>query len=235
MPNQNLLIDLQHHFTIVNNLNLEIEQLKQKITENSEIIKTEKLIQPVIERFNALNTEKRQQENILDDLEINQKKLKEKMFDGSISNEKQFAAIEDEIQQNDSKISSYQDSVLSIIDDIEKYENALNQAHQKIEKLKNDKELEDKVNVDLITQYEVTLIEEKLLLDDEIKKNDPLSINLFNKIASQNSAVAVAEINNDRCGACKILVPKSKLAKIKENNDFVICDSCPVILCMKGN
>ena len=126
MPNQNLLIDLQHHFTIVNNLNLEIEKLKQKITENSEILKTEKLIQPVIERFNALNTEKRQQENILDDLEINQKKLKEKMFDGSISNEKQFAAIEDEIQQNDSKISSYQDSVLSIIDDIEKYENALN-------------------------------------------------------------------------------------------------------------
>ena len=235
MPNQNLLIDLQHHFTIVNNLNSVIEELKQKITENSEIIKTEKLIQPVIEKFNALNTEKRQQENILDDLEINQKKLKEKMFDGSISNEKQFAAIEDEIQQNDSKISSYQDSVLSIIDDIEKYENALNQAHQKIEKLKNDKELEDKVNVDLITQYEVKLIEEKLLLDDEIKKNDQLSINLFNKIASQNSAVAVAEVNNDRCGACKILVPKSKVAKIKENNDFVFCDSCPVILCMKGN
>lgn len=235
MPDQNLLINLQHHFTIVNNLKSDIKELKQKISENSQIIQTEQLIQPVIEKFNSLNTTKRQQENILDDLESNQKKLKEKMFDGSISNSKEFSAIEDEIQQNESKISTYQDSVLEIIDESEKYESALDQANKKIEKLKNDKKIADKINTDLITQYEKELGEEKLILDNEIQKNDQTTINLFNKIASHNSYVAVAQVNNDRCGACKILIPKSKISKIKENNDFVICDSCPVILCMKGN
>ena len=235
MPDQNLLINLQHHFTIVNNLNSDIKELKQKISENSQIIQTEQLIQPVIEKYNSLNTTKRQQENILDDLESNQKKLKEKMFDGSISNSKEFSAIEDEIQQNESKISTYQDSVLEIIDESEKYESALAQANKKIEKLKNDKKIADKINTDLITQYEKELGEEKLILDNEIQKNDQTTINLFNKIASHNSYVAVAQVNNDRCGACKILIPKSKISKIKENNDFVICDSCPVILCMKGN
>ena len=235
MPDQNLLINLQHHFTIVNNLNSDIKDLKQKISENSQIIQTEQLIQPVIEKYNSLNTTKRQQENILDDLESNQKKLKEKMFDGSISNSKEFSAIEDEIQQNESKISTYQDSVLEIIDESEKYESALAQANKKIEKLKNDKKIADKINTDLITQYEKELGEEKSILDNEIQKNDQTTINLFNKIASHNSYVAVAQVNNDRCGACKILIPKSKISKIKENNDFVICDSCPVILCMKGN
>ncbi len=235
MPDQNLLINLQHHFTIVNNLNSDIKELKQKISENSQIIQTEQLIQPVIEKYNSLNTTKRQQENILDDLESNQKKLKEKMFDGSISNSKEFSAIEDEIQQNESKISTYQDSVLEIIDESEKYESALAQANKKIEKLKNDKKIADKINTDLITQYEKELGEEKSILDNEIQKNDQTTINLFNKIASHNSYVAVAQVNNDRCGACKILIPKSKISKIKENNDFVICDSCPVILCMKGN
>ena len=235
MPDQNLLINLQHHFTIVNNLNSDIKELKQKISENSQIIQTEQLIQPVIEKYNSLNTTKRQQENILDDLESNQKKLKEKMFDGSISNSKEFSAIEDEIQQNESKISTYQDSLLEIIDESEKYESALAQANKKIEKLKNDKKIADKINTDLITQYEKELGEEKSILDNEIQKNDQTTINLFNKIASHNSYVAVAQVNNDRCGACKILIPKSKISKIKENNDFVICDSCPVILCMKGN
>ena len=88
MPDQNSLINLQYQFSIVNDLNIEIKKLKEKISDNSQIIETEQLMQPVTEKFNSLSVSKRQQENILGDLETNQKKLKDKMFDGSISNAK---------------------------------------------------------------------------------------------------------------------------------------------------
>ena len=234
MPDQNSLINLQYQFSIVNDLNIEIKKLKEKISDNSQIIETEQLMQPVTEKFNSLSVSKRQQENILGDLETNQKKLKDKMFDGSISNAKEFSAIEDEIKQNELKISTCQDSVLAILDESDKYENALDQANQKLTKLKNDKQIQDQIDTELINKYESELAKEQVILESEIKNNDQISINLFNKIASQNSYVAVAEVHNDRCGACKILIPKSKITQIKENNDFVICDSCPVILCMKG-
>ena len=139
-----------------------------------------------------------------------------------------------EIKQNELKISTCQDSVLAILDESDKYENALDQANQKLTKLKNDKQIQDQIDTELINKYESELAKEQVILESEIKNNDQISINLFNKIASQNSYVAVAEVHNERCGACKILIPKSKITQIKENNDFVICDSCPVILCMKG-
>ena len=149
MPDLNSLINLQYQFSIVNDLNIEIKKLKEKISDNSQIIETEQLMQPVTEKFNSLSVSKRQQENILGDLETNQKKLKDKMFDGSISNAKEFSAIEDEIKQNELKISTCQDSVLAILDESDKYENALDQANQKLTKLKNDKQIQDQIDTEL--------------------------------------------------------------------------------------
>ena len=54
MPDQNSLINLQYQFSIVNDLNIEIKKLKEKISDNSQIIETEQLMQPVTEKFNSL-------------------------------------------------------------------------------------------------------------------------------------------------------------------------------------
>ena len=210
MPDQNSLINLQYQFSIVNDLNIEIKKLKEKISDNSQIIETDQLMQPVTEKFNSLSVSKRQQENILGDLETNQKKLKDKMFDGSISNAKEFSAIEDEIKQNELKISTCQDSVLAILDESDKYENALDQGNQKLTKLKNDKQIQDQIDTELINKYESELAKEQVILESEIKNNDQISINLFNKIASQNSYVAVAEVNNDRCGCLLYTSPSPR-------------------------
>lgn len=228
------LLELQEIDSNLQDINTLLEELPVKL---KNIEKEDISLQHEMEAFKKTTTqlkvERRQKEIELKAIEEQTKNLQSKLFD--VKTNKEYQALQNEIQNLKLKASSLEDEILVYMDQDEQFKEKEKNLLHKIEEHKKmmaqkQKEIEGRINQ---LKVEQTLVQQKR--NEYATSIDSLLIDLYTRIKkSKKDGIAVCRISEDStgcsCGGCYVYIPGYLKEKVKKKTEIVQCENCGRIL-----
>ncbi len=148
-----------------------------------------------------------------------------------VKTNEQYKALLAEIAKKETEKSGIEDKILQLMENIDSYSNMLK---EKEKKLKEEE-------VKILEQIK-SLEEKKKNLEEQIKTQEnkrrefsnTIKLDILKKYEhireSKEDGVAIAAIENNHCGCCRIKLPPQVINEVSKGNDLVLCDNCTRIL-----
>jgi len=140
-------------------------------------------------------------------------KLTDQLF--LVTNNKQYDALTLEIDHLKEKKEDYESQMISDIEENEKLEKSINENEKLLSELKSDLDVRRK-------KLEAALSEtadEKAALENsrekQVSKIDSSTIEIYSKVISARSGVAVVPLSGDSCGGCGAALPIQMASEIR--------------------
>ena len=214
---QNIDTKLEDLNSLLGNLPKMVEELNQKENDLLSKIEENKI---KLKNIN-LNSNKSETSNSQINEKIN--KLTDQLF--LVTNNKQYDALTNEIEHLQDQKSNHETDLLSyieekdiiekeIVDDeklCEELKEDLNSRREKLEKAMSET-AEEKESLEKSRREKVSEI------DDNI-------IQIYTKVISARSGVAVVSLSGDSCGGCGAALPPQKASEVR-SGELHRCDSC---------
>jgi len=214
---QNIDTKLEDLNSLLGNLPKMVEELNQKENDLLSKIEENKI---KLKNIN-LNSNKSETSNSQINEKIN--KLTDQLF--LVTNNKQYDALTNEIEHLQDQKSNHETDLLSyieekdiiekeIVDDeklCEELKEDLNSRREKLEKAMSET-AEEKESLEKSRSKKVSEI------DDNI-------IQIYTKVISARSGVAVVSLSGDSCGGCGAALPPQKASEVR-SGELHRCDSC---------
>ena len=150
----------------------------------------------------------------------------------SVRNNKEFTAVQEELNNTKMQLSNCEDELLGILEKLDKFESAKDTFSNRLPKLEDyhstlSKELKTKQ-----LQSEQNL-EELNLSRKQMENKFPVNIlKLYEKIFSHTKSKAIAIFDNAQniCGECRVSQPQHVVQKLNKEDEIIQCNSCKLIL-----
>ena len=230
MTETELLKNLLLLDTRIDDLENRLQEIESEISDDSEVVEADNIHKAVCLKFDGLSSNRRSLERTVSDLIGRQSSINGRMYDGTIQNEKEFAALQEESQILTQKISESEDKLLETMDEYERYEkgvekSTLNLENKKTERIKTLDSLKTE------KQKKNDTLEKTLPSRDDIRnKCNPKSLISYDRLRKSKGGLALSAMESDLCSACKVAIPSQLLQKLKSGETFVHCNSCQRIL-----
>ena len=150
-------------------------------------------------------------------------KLTDQLF--LVTNNKQYDALTLEIDHLKEKKEDYESQMISDIEENEKLEKSINENEKLLSELKSDLDVRRK-------KLEAALSEtadEKAALENsrekQISKIDSDTIQIYSKVISARSGIAVVSLSGDSCGGCGAALPIQMASEIRSGKTHT-CFNC---------
>jgi hypothetical protein len=150
-------------------------------------------------------------------------KLTDQLF--LVTNNKQYDALTTEIEHLKNQKEEHESLIISYMEEKEILEKNITENETQIEELKNDLDIRRKKLDEALSDT----AEEKAGLEksrvNQIAKIDEITIQVYNKVISARSGVAVVSLSGDSCGGCGAALTLQLASEIRAG-DTHRCDSC---------
>ena len=90
MTETELLKNLQLLDTRIDTLENRLQEIESEITDDSEVVEADNIHKAVCLKFDGLSSNRRSLERTVSDLTLRQSSINDRMYDGTIQNEKEF-------------------------------------------------------------------------------------------------------------------------------------------------
>ena len=200
-----------------------IKHLKQETAVHEDEIKEK------TEHVKALEKEQRHFELEIEKANDFLKKSQDRL--SSVKNNREYDALQEQIDVQREKISESETEILRILNSVEELQKELTQKKEVFKdiKLKNDAE---------ITRLEKLLntIEEKKSIEEEERKKiavkvDKKLLQTYERIREgYKNGVAMAKIKRAACGGCFQRITPQTIAEVKKHEKIIRCETCGRIL-----
>lgn len=210
-----------------------LEQLKVNIPDQLEAMRTEQA--EVEQRYSdreaqveLLEKDRRQHER---DLEAVQEKITKYQSQlHSVKTNKEYDALQHEIQTQKGTISVHEDAILQIMTDTEEVGETLEAARSEMEatikRIKKESSILKKKLASVDSDIAVK--------DDErermARRIEPRVINVYNRIRRKVRGVAVVSIKKEACGGCFNIIPLQAISEVRLMTRLITCQGCGRIL-----
>jgi len=177
-----------------------------------------------------LNTNKSETSNSQIDEKIN--KLTDQLF--LVTNNKQYDALTNEIEHLQDQKSNHETDLLTYIEEKDIIEKEIDDDEKLCEELKED--LNNR-RVKLEKAMSETAEEKEALeksRNEKVSEIDENIIQIYTKVISARSGVAVVSLSGDSCGGCGAALPPQKASEVRSGEPHR-CDSCGRFLYSKKN
>ena len=168
-----------------------------------------------------LNTNKSETTN--SELQEKINKLTDQLF--LVTNNKQYDALTNEIEHLKGQKEEHESLIISFIEEKEILEKNITEHEIQIEELKTDLNIRRKKLDEALSDT----AEEKAGLEksrvNQIAKIDEITIQVYNKVISARSGVAVVSLSGDSCGGCGASLTLQLASEIRAGAIYR-CDSC---------
>jgi uncharacterized protein len=170
-------------------------------------------------------------EREIDELTNRIKPFEKKLYDGSLNNPKELAAIQEDIRSIQARKRVLEDKALDIMSSLEEAERALAQAKEEHAALAAAWEAEQrrlKQEIETLSA-QIARLEEKR--EAQRAQVDGQALALYDVLRPKHQGRAVAKVERGTCGGCRISLPMSLLQRARAGaNAIVQCSSCERIL-----
>ena len=227
-----LLVQLEKHKTLLDEVNLEFLKLKQD--EKMELL--EGRVNNLKKRINELNNNLlrdrlllKENNNRLSEYTYTINNMREELYSGLITDLRQLDYLNKEKDKLKQEINNIETDILTAMEETEKME--LESLHAEteiisingdIQKLKDNKSLLLKELEIQIRKYE----EESHNIESKIEKNLLVRFNTL-RSTKKNS---IATVKNNICNGCNMRIPTFLNDIIKAKKEVIYCESCGRIL-----
>jgi uncharacterized protein len=232
-------VDVAKELRMIARLQSVDNDLKDLELEKGDLPKQIETVEQEIERLTNRKTEldnqlteveKMKREN---DGTIQLQKVKLEKYQGqlySVTTNREYDAINHEIETCRSQIESMETALTSLLSEEETIKNQIGPIDDRVQILGNDlsersEELKSK-SADTETE-ELELVHEREKLVVRIKK--PIVAH-YERIRDSREGIGAARVYGGACGACFAVIPPQRRAEIRKLSDIILCESCGVIV-----
>lgn len=212
-------------------------KMNARLKDIDRIIAADKEVSQANERLAEAQGINKSAESVLKELvaQVKEKKMKRELtqanlFSGKVRNPKELQDLQAETQALDRAIAKLEDEQLQAMMVLEETTRALRQAEGDLQKV-----------MDRIASQNSLLIGEKHKIESEIpqvdaqrqalrEQLDEATFTVYRNLFKSKSGRAIAEVNDDTCGACGVTVPPADIQAAKSPNVVAYCKNCGRIL-----
>ena len=205
-----------------------LQQKASQLGENPEVIKTRAALLSRRQQLEELNHQQRSAEWEIDDLTTKITTLEQKLYAGKITNSKELANLQHEVEGLKTRRSASEDAALEIMSQVEKAESYIANTSNELKKLETEWQYQQQRLTAEIENLKTVLaeLEQKYqLVQVEI---DPQTVDLYQEL-KKHKGTAVARVDQGTCRGCQISLSTSELQRVRSGN-LVRCNSCGRIL-----
>jgi len=173
----------------------------------------------------------------LRELEMDLKKVNErldstaaKLYGGSITNPKELAGLQKDLEHSKGQRSSLEDEVLTAMVCIEEYEQAVADSSARLDGvLKTWQEAQAGLR-ERITGLGTAIAELQERRGQLAGSVGPADLQLFEDLKRSKGGRAVAVLQSGMCGGCRVTVPSGRAQLVRKGTELVMCNNCGRIL-----
>lgn len=162
---------------------------------------------------------------LLKDLEYQLKEVEKKLYEADIVNINHLTLLDRERETLNKNIENVETELLKNMESIEEMKKEYDNLNKSFRKYRKEYTRLVKEHKNLISQYERKADNERT----EIKRiKSTIDENVLKKFEDliKTKRIAVAEVIDNRCSGCNMLLPSIILDKMRKDDDIVLCDNC---------
>ena len=195
---------------MVDELNAKENSLKDKVEADKVTLK-------------EINLNSAKSENMNSDIQEKINKLTDQLF--LVTNNKQYDALTNEIEHLKEQKKENEELLISNLEEKETLEKNINENEASLIELKTDLD----VRRNKLDEALLETADEKAALENSRKKQvteiDDSTMQVYNKVISARSGIAVVPLSGNSCGGCGAALPLQMVSEIRAG-DLHNCQSC---------
>jgi hypothetical protein len=227
-----LLWDLQQLDVAINSLNKRIEEAPPK----SGVSETEEKLEQVKIEHDEKNLKLKADRKILKDTEMHiqkivddRKELNANMYEGkgAAKELEQMLKKMDLLAEEKKKL---EDVTITLMESVEEQEESLNVITSELRELETSlAALKKKLDTEL-AQYNAELAELEQQRSLKAGEVEPKELERYTMLLQKHQGRALAMVENDTCGACRVFISSALRAKLYNPDAIVYCENCGRLL-----
>jgi predicted nucleic acid-binding Zn-ribbon protein len=222
------LYELQHVDLEIQNYRENLVQLNFQIGENDVVLKAKADLDTMKKHLAEVIQKRRDMEWEAEDLRKNISKLNEKLYGGKIGNPKELLSLGEEAEGFKGKLKQKEDDLLNLMNDEEVTQKDITAQSERIGKLEDDWEQQQKVLVQQRIEVEKRLLEIDKKRQEIASNVDSKTLSLYEGVKLKKGQ-AVVKVEQGRCQGCRLTLPMNEWQRAKSGT-LVQCSSCGKIL-----
>ena len=203
-----------------------VDELNEKENSLKDRVEADKL------SLKEINLNSSKSENMNSDIQEKINKLTDQLF--LVTNNKQYDALTNEIEHLKEQKKENEDILISNLEEKENLEKNINENEATLKKLKTDLDVRRNKLDEALSET----ADEKAALEDSRKKYvieiDDTTMQVYNKVISARSGIAVVPLSGNSCGGCGAALPLQMVSEIRAG-DLHNCQSCGRFVYNKKN
>ena len=224
------LQDIDSQLEDLNSLLGDLPKMVDELNEKENSLKDRVEADKVTLKEINLNSSK--SEKVNSDIQEKINKLTDQLF--LVTNNKQYDALTNEIEHLKEQKKENEELLISNLEEKETLEKNINENEASLEELKTDLDVRrNKLNEALSETAD-----EKAALENSRKKQvteiDDNTMQVYNKVISARSGIAVVPLSGNSCGGCGAALPLQMVSEIRAG-DLHNCQSCGRFVYNKKN
>jgi len=204
---------------MVDELNEKENSLKDRVEEDKVSLK-------------EINFNNSKSEKVNSDIQEKINKLTDQLF--LVTNNKQYDALTNEIEHLKEQKKENEELLISNLEEKETLEKNINENEASLEELKIDLDVRRNKLDEALSET----ADEKAALENSRKKQiteiDDTTMQVYNKVISARSGIAVVPLSGNSCGGCGAALPLQMVSEIR-SGDLHNCQSCGRFVYNKKN
>ena len=179
-----------------------------------------------------INLNSSKSEKVNSDIQEKINKLTDQLF--LVTNNKQYDALTNEIEHLKEQKKENEELLISNLEEKETLEKNINENEASLEELKTDLDVRRNKLDEALSET----ADEKAALENSRKKQvteiDDNTMQVYNKVISARSGIAVVPLSGNSCGGCGAALPLQMVSEIRAG-DLHNCQSCGRFVYNKKN
>ena len=224
------LQDIDSQLEDLNSLLGDLPKMVDELNEKENSLKDKVEADKVTSKEINLNSAK--SENMNSDIQEKINKLTDQLF--LVTNNKQYDALTNEIEHLKEQKKENEELLISNLEEKETLEKNINENEASLIELKTDLD----VRRNKLDEALLETADEKAALENSRKKQvteiDDNTMQVYNKVISARSGIAVVPLSGNSCGGCGAALPLQMVSEIR-SGDLHNCQSCGRFVYNKKN
>ncbi|MBD3427273.1 MAG: hypothetical protein GF409_08670 [Candidatus Omnitrophica bacterium] len=223
------LITLQTIDSDIFDLKSKLEEIPRKMQEMDQSLDDKKGgMEKADQEYKALQVAKNEKEN-----EMQAKEEKIKKHEGDlyqIKNNKEYKALQEEIESIKADVSLIEEDLIQLFDDIEEARKKLEEEKKKFEEEKQQVEKNKQVLKAEESALKKQLEELNAKREECVKSVDLGLLGQYNRILNKWGRVALTRIEGEFCGECNMHLRPQIINEVKQKKKPIFCENCARLL-----
>jgi len=191
-----------------------------------QLSKTEEELHQASDQLRSLEGEMKDNELNLKSLETKKQNYTRRMFAGEVTSARELESMEKEVAMLDRNRDKLETRILELMDAVQEQKQVVSGIDSRLDQLKT----ELAVKIDTFNSKSQQLSEDISKADAEraaaVESVDESLLRRYESLRARMNGVALAKVENDRCGVCHVALTPYAVRILKEAEEPSLCESC---------